>query len=170
MCGVVQIGSGSIAYRGVMDEKDTASFKTCPADLKLAMHITPGDTYEWSKVLLARARFDGTMELLTAAWEKALGYGREELAGKTLGKLMRSARPAAVVAAILDERHCDPVDLTLRCRTGAAKRFRLHRRVDDYLRQVFIVAEQKPSSVLHEALGAEDEIALPGRPPMRLTR
>ena len=149
-----------------MDEIDN----TCPADLTLAMHITPGDTYEWSQVLLARARFDGTMELLTAAWETALGYGRHELAGKTLGGLMRSAAPAAVVAAILDSRHCDPVDLTLRCRSGPAKRFRLHRRVDDYLRQVFIVAEQKPSSVAYEAVGAGDGIAWPPRAPLRLTR
>jgi hypothetical protein len=153
-----------------MDEKETAPFKTCPADLTLAMHVTAGDTYEWSKVLLARAKFDGTMELLTAAWENTLGYGRQELAGKTLGKLMRSARPAAVVAAILDERHCDPVDLTLRCRSGAAKRFTLHRRVDEYLRQVFIVAEQRPSSVVHEALGVEDAIVLRRRPPVRLPR
>src|SRR5689334_12234307 len=101
------------------------SKKERPADLKLAMHVTPGDTYEWSQVLLAKASFEGTLKLLTAAWERVLGYGREELASKTLGKLMRSSRPAAVIAAILDEESTDPVDLTLRCRGGAAKRFRL---------------------------------------------
>jgi hypothetical protein len=133
-----------------------------PVDFKLAVHITPGDTYEWSKVLLARARFDGTMQLLTAAWGNVLGYGRQELAGKTLGQLLRSAKPEAVVSAILEERHSDPVDLTLRCRNGAAKRFRLHRRVDDYLRQVFLVAEEKPSSLVHPALAPADDYRASG--------
>jgi hypothetical protein len=133
-----------------------------PVDLKLAVRITPGDTYEWSKVLLARAKFDGTMELLTAAWERMLGYGRDEFARHTLGNLMRAAKPAAVVAAILDERHCDPVDLTLRCRSGEAKRFRLHRRLDDYVRQVFIVAEPRPSSVAHPAIAPADDYRASG--------
>ena len=140
-----------------------------PTDLTLAVHVTPGDTYEWSQVLLARASFRGTLEFLTAAWERALGYGRQEINGKTLGKLMRSGKPAAVVAAILDECNEDPVDLTLRCRSGAAKRFRLHRRIDEYLRQVFIVAEETHSALVHEER-AGAEIAQPGRPPLRLTR
>ena len=138
-----------------------------PTDLSLAVHVTPGDTYEWSQVLLAKASFNGTFKLLTAAWERVLGYGREEIAGKTLGKLMRSSRPAAVVAAILDERNADPVDLTLSCRGGAAKRFRLHRRVDDYLREVFIVAEETSSALVHEAHDGDDDIAQARRPPMR---
>jgi hypothetical protein len=132
-----------------------------PTDFTLAVHVTAGDTYEWSKVLLARAGFNGTLELLTAAWERVLGYGRHEFAGKTLGKLMRSGRPAAVVAAILDEHNMNPVDLTLRCRGGGAKRFKLHRRFDAYIHKMFIVAEETHSSV---------ELAQPLRPPMRLTR
>ena len=143
--------------------------KVQPTDLTLAMHVTPGDTYEWSQVLLAKASFNGTFKLLTAAWERVLGYGREEMAGKTLGKLMRSGQPATVVAAILDEGNADPVDLTLRCRGGAAKRFTLHRRFDDYLREVFIVAEETHSTVVHEAQSGDDEITRPGRPPMRFS-
>jgi hypothetical protein len=141
-----------------------------PTDFTLAVHVTPGDTYEWSQVLLAKATFHGTLELLTAAWERALGYGREEIAGKTLGKLLRSGRPAAVVAAILDKRNADPVDLTLRCRGGAAKRFRLHRRVDDYVREVFIVAEERHAALVLDAQAAEDDPVQRLRPPMRLTR
>jgi hypothetical protein len=142
-----------------------------PIDLTLAVHVTPGDTYEWSQVLLARASFRGTLEFLTAAWERALGYGRQEISGKSLSKLLRSGRPAAVVAAILDERNPDPVDLTLRCRSGAAKRFRLHRRVDDYLREVFIVAEERKSSLVLDPPPAGDgEFAQASRPPMRFTR
>ena len=144
-------------------EKDTdAKCAAPPADLTLAVHVTPGDTYEWSQVLLAKANFRGTLELLTAAWEKALGYGRQEITGKTLGKLMRSRRPAAVVAAILDEGSSDPVDLTLRCKGGEAKRFRLHRRFDGYLREVFIVAEHLRSSVVLDAHGEDRFVDLCG--------
>jgi hypothetical protein len=155
-----------------MHKKHSECIKPYPGDLKLAVHVTAGDTFEWSQVLLARARLDGTMELLTAAWEKTLGYARSEFAGKTLGALMRAAKPAVVVAAILDERTCHPVDVTFRCKDGRAKRFRLHRRVDDYLRQVFIVAEHQASSVVHEAMAAEnDDMAPPADGPrLRLTR
>jgi hypothetical protein len=117
-------------------------FGEMPDDLTLSMRVNPGDTYEWSRVLLARAHFDGTLELLTAAWERALGYGRHELAGKTLCQLLAPGEPAAAaVAAIPDERNIDAVDLSMRCRDGREKRLRLHRRLDAYERTVFIVAE-----------------------------
>ena len=114
-----------------------------PEDLKLTMHVTPGDTYEWSRVLLARAHFDGSLELLTAAWERFLGYGRNELRCKTLCQVLGTdERPGAAVAAILDERSTQPVDLHLRCRDGREKALRLHRRYDPYERAMFIVAEE----------------------------
>jgi hypothetical protein len=115
-------------------------------DLKVTMHVTSGDTYEWSQVLLARASINGTFELLTAAWEKVLGYGRHELEGKTLCQLMGAAENGAaeVVVAILDARTMDPVDLTLRSRAGEAKFMRLHRRLDEYGRRIMIVAEEHP--------------------------
>jgi hypothetical protein len=117
-------------------------FAEMPDDLTLSMRVTPGDTYEWSRVLLARAHFDGTLELLTAAWERALGYGRRELTGKTLCQLLAPGEPAAAtVAAILDESNMDPVDLSMRCRDGREKKLRLHRHFDPYERMVFIVAE-----------------------------
>ena len=114
-----------------------------PVDLALAVRSDLGATYELSKVLLARVDPDGTLELLTAAWEKVLGYGRREFVGKTLRQLMRAstAATAAIVAAILDERNMDPIDLTLRTSDGAAKPLRLHRRYDAYMRKMFIVAE-----------------------------
>jgi hypothetical protein len=113
-----------------------------PVDFTLAMHVSPGDTYEWSKVLLARAHFNGTLELLTAAWGRVLGYGRQEFAGKTLRQLMGSGKPAAAVAAILDHKNMEPVELTMRCRDGKPKRLRLHRRFDQYEHKMFIVAEE----------------------------
>jgi hypothetical protein len=121
--------------------------KSMPMDLKLAVHVSPGDTFEWSKVLLARANFSGTLELLTAAWERVLGYGRRELEGKTLCQLMRADGEVAseVVGAILDERNIDPVDLTLHSRAGEPKCLRLHRRLDEYARRIMIVAEENPA-------------------------
>ena len=117
--------------------------QTIPRDFKLAVHASPGDTYEWSEVLLARAHCDGTLELLTAAWGRMLGYGRYEFSGKTLGHLMHSGeRLAATVAAILDDANMDPVDVTLRCRRGETKTLRLHRRYDAHTPQMFIFAEE----------------------------
>jgi PAS domain S-box-containing protein len=115
-----------------------------PVDFALAHHIRPGDTYEWSNVLLAKANLDGTLQFLTAAWERVLGYGRYEFKGKTLCQLMASDKKAAagVVAAILDERDMSPVDVKLRCRGGRTRLLRLHRRLDTYTHSVFIVAEE----------------------------
>jgi hypothetical protein len=119
-----------------------------PVDLTLAVYVSPGDTYEWSKVLLARTNANGSLELLTAAWERVLGYGRQEFVGKTLRQLMRSSKEAAArtVAAILDEQNMDPVDLIVRSRGGEAKCLRLHRRHDAYTRKMFIVAEETAAS------------------------
>ena len=116
-----------------------------PLDFALAHQISPGDTYEWSNVLLAKANFDGTLEFQTAAWERLLGYGRYEFKGKTLCQLMDSDKKAAAgaVAAILDERDMAPVDVKLHCRGGKTRLLRLHRRVDAYTHSVFIVAEER---------------------------
>jgi hypothetical protein len=118
--------------------------KTMPVDLKLAVHVNPGDTFQWSEVLLARASFSGTLELLTAAWERVLGYRRDEFQGKTLCQLMGSSRAAAAdtVAALLDPENTAPVELTVLSRDGAAKGLRLHRRLDSYSGKIFIVAEE----------------------------
>ena len=92
-------------------------------------------------VLLASAAFDGTLQLLTAGWERVLGYGRRELQGKTLLGLTR-CRPAAAVAAMLDTRNMRPVELNVRCRDGLGKRFRLHRRYDRDEHVMYMVAEE----------------------------
>ena len=121
-----------------------------PADFTLAVNVGTGETYEWSKVLLAKATYTGTLELLTAAWERLLGYGREEFAGKTLRHLLRSNEAAAAraVAAILDEGNMEPIEITVRCRRGEAKRLRLHRRFDAYSRKMYILAEEASTSEL----------------------
>ena len=118
-----------------------------PSDFRLVLHDNLSDSYELSKVLLAKAGFDGKLQLLTSAWERVLGYGREELKGKTLFQLMwfnqRSADAAA--AAILDELDMGPVEMRVRCRNGQGKRLRLHRLYDRDEHMMYIVAEEIPA-------------------------
>src|SRR5512138_47457 len=104
----------------------------CPTDLRLVVHDVLSDSYESSRVLLAKAGFDGTLQLLTSAWERVLGYGREEFKGKTLLDLMWSnpRRAAVAAAAILDALNMSPVDLRLRCGNGGGKYLTLHRLYD----------------------------------------
>ena len=93
----------------------------CPRDFRLVFHDSLSDSYEMSQVLLASADFDGTLQLLTSGWERALGYGRDELKGKTLTDLLWPDRRGAArtVAAILDPLSTDAVELRVRCRSGA---------------------------------------------------
>jgi PAS domain-containing protein len=122
---------------------------SCPIDFRLVLHDNLPDSYELSKVLLAKAGFDGTLQLLTSAWERVLGYGRGEFKGKTLLQLMWSNQrsAAAAVAAILDELDMRPVDLRVRCRNGRGKRIRMHRLYDRRERMMYIVAEEAPENV-----------------------
>jgi PAS domain-containing protein len=116
----------------------------CPPDFRLVLHHSHADSYELSKVLLARAGFDGALELMTSGWERALGYRRDEFNGRTLLQLMWSNRRSAeaAVAAILDELDMSPVDVRVRCKDGLAKGFRLHRHYDRAERLMYIVAEE----------------------------
>jgi len=116
----------------------------CPIDFRLVFQGSPSDTYEMSQVLLATADFEGTLQLLTAGWERMLGYGREELKGKTLVHLVWSDRraAAAAVAAILDTLSMAPVDLRVRCRNGRGKCLRLNRLYDKREHRMHIVAEE----------------------------
>lgn len=117
---------------------------SCPADFALIVHDSPSDGFEFSQVLLATASFEGTLELLTSGWERALGYARGELKGRTLGSLLESHGDgaAAAAAAILDRLTARAVDLSLSCRNGVRKRFRLHRRYDSHEQLVYLVAEE----------------------------
>lgn len=114
---------------------------------QLPVRLNPEDGYEMATILLARTGSDGTLELLTAAWERLLGYGRRELQGKVLCELMaadRDADPqiADAVAALFDEDSTASVDLTLRCRGGERKRLTLHRRLHASAHTIYIVGEQ----------------------------
>lgn len=117
---------------------------SCPADFALIVHDSPSDGFELSQVLLATASFEGRLELLTSGWERALGYARGELKGRMLGSLLEPHPhgAGAVATAILDRLSARAVDLSLRCRNGARKRFRLHRRYDSHEQLVYLVAEE----------------------------
>ena len=116
-------------------------------DLTLVFHDSLSDSYELSNVLLATADFDGTLQLLTSGWERLLGYGRGELAGKTLADLLWADRRSAAAAAtaILDRLDMGCVELRVRCRNGAGKSLRLHRRYDKQEQMIYIVAEEMPA-------------------------
>lgn len=116
----------------------------CPIDFRLVLHDSLSYSYEASSVLLAKAGFDGTLQLLTSGWEHVLGYGREEFKEKTLLHLMWSNQRSAAgaVAAILDRLNMGAVELRLRCRDGVGKCFRLHRNYDKREDMFYIVAEE----------------------------
>ena len=126
-----------------------------PIDLRLIVHDTLSDSYESSSVLLAKAGFDGTLQLLTSAWERVLGYGREEFKDKTLFHFMWSnpRSTAAAAAAIMDELDMGSVDLRLRCRDGRGKGLTLHRLYDKDEHMIYIVAEETPAERLGARLG-----------------
>lgn len=115
-----------------------------PIDFRLVLHDALPRSYEASKVLLARAGADGTLQLLTSGWARVLGYAAGELNGKMLRQLMWSdaRRAAAAVVAILDDEDTQPVELRVRCRDGAAKCFRLHRLYDSYEHIMYFLAEE----------------------------
>jgi len=133
----------------------------CPTDFAMVFHHSLSDSYELSKVLLASADFGGTLQLLTSGWERALGYGREELESMTLCALMWSdaRRAAAAVAAVLDRGSTRPVELRVRCRNGLGKCFRLHRRYDQHEQMMYIVAEETPARTAARRSRAERRAA-----------
>ena len=117
-------------------------------DLVLAKRARPGKREEApSRVLLARIDRSSEFQLLNAgAWATALGYGGDELIGKSLRELMPLERPAAagLISALLDEIDDAPLDVTLRCKDDRRKCFRLHRRFDAYGEAIYVVAEELP--------------------------
>ena len=119
------------------------------AEFRLVLHDNLADGYELSTVLLAKAGFDGTLQLLTPGWERVLGFERMELNGKTLQQLMWSdgCSGAAAAEAILDTLHTGPVVVRLRCRDGLGKSFRLHRLHDRQEHMIYIVAEEMPQDL-----------------------
>jgi hypothetical protein len=159
--GAEQTGS---ALLSMLLTVSTAS--NCPTDLRLVVHDALSDGYESSKVLLAKAGFDGTLQLLTSAWERVLGYGREEFKDKTLFHFMWSnpRSTAAATAAIMDELNMGCVDLRLRCGNGRGKCLTLHRLYDKDEHTMYIVAEETPEGARLDMIRALEERRTHARP------
>ena len=133
-----------------------------PTDFRLVFHPSLSDSYELSKVLLATADFDGTLQLMTSGWERVFGYRRGELQGKTLAHLLWSDRgaTAVAVAAILDKLDTRPVDLRIRCRHGRAKCLRLNRLYDKPGHSMRIVGEEIADNLPAVCVRAERRMAV----------
>jgi hypothetical protein len=114
-------------------------------DLILAPSASPGKTCGASDLMMARARANGIFELLSAsAWTSALGYGLEELSGKSLCDLMPVDKRVAgdLVAALLDlNNEVQSVEIILRCKDERRKSFRFHRQFDPYGDTMYFVAD-----------------------------
>lgn len=132
-----------------------------PSDFRLVFHASHSDGYELSNLLLAKAGFNGELTLLSAGWERALGFGPGELKGKTLRHLMWSSprHAATAVAAILGRMDRGPVDLRLRCRDGLGKGLRLHRRYGRREQMIYIVGEEVAANPAAAVLGHEERRA-----------
>jgi PAS domain S-box-containing protein len=106
-----------------------------------------------SPILLGLAGFDGKLKFLNPAWEKLLGYDREELLDRPLCELMQHERPAAVtlVDRLLAEDGFERMEFGLRCKDGSCKWFLWHRRFDSEHQAIFIVGyditEQKTREI-----------------------
>lgn len=102
-----------------------------------------GSYRECSRLFLARMDESGALTLLSAAWERVLGYSRKELGAMSLADLThaedRRARPRLSEQRAGADWH--PVSWTLRRRDGRALRCRWHRRLDPYDGSVFVVGE-----------------------------
>jgi PAS domain-containing protein len=131
-------------------------------DFRLVFQETHSDSYELTKVLLAKVGFDGELKLLTSGWERMLGFAHGELTGKTLLDLMWSnpRNAAAAVAAILHGMDSGPVDLRMRCRDGTGKGLRLHRHYERHERMIYIVAEEIPENPTPAVPGLEERRAV----------
>ena len=119
-------------------------------DLILVPSASPGKTCRASDLMMARARPSGIFELLSAAaWARALGYALEELSGKSLCDLMPLEKSVAgdLVAALLDKKDVQSLEVTLRCKDERRKSFRFHRRFDPYGDTIYVVADEVSEDV-----------------------
>ena len=164
--GAEQTGSALLPILAPVSTASASTASNGPTDLRLVVHDTLSDSYESSTVLLAKAGFDGTLQLLTSAWEQVLGYGREEFRDKTLFHFMWSdpRSTAAAAVAIMDELNMGPIDLRLRCGNGRGTCLTLHRLYDKDEHMMYIVAEETPEGARLGVIRALEERRAHARP------
>jgi PAS domain-containing protein len=107
----------------------------------------PFPAYTGLDVLLARIHADGRFELLSAAWEKALGFDCAELNGRSLFALLSidegSAR--ALLRRVTDPAEPEPLVFDVRCKGGEILRMRWNRRFDQYADAVYVAGQRDGS-------------------------
>lgn len=126
-----------------MWEYGPSSRGTRHADLVVGLSINPARTATQSAVMLARILPNGIFQLLNGAWAHALGYTPHDLIGMGVRDLMQLESSREVVSALLDETDERPINVTLRCKDGRRKSFRLYRRFDAYDGVVFVLAVER---------------------------
>jgi hypothetical protein len=103
-----------------------------------------------SLVLLGSVGTDGTVRFLNQAWERYLADSPKKRPECLLRELIPLERAAAdvLVNQLLDPADRDPVEICLRDKNGARRRFLWHRRFDPQEKEMYVVgeeiAEQKP--------------------------
>lgn len=104
----------------------------------------PFPAYAGLDVLLARIDADGRFELLSAAWEQALGFRCAELNGRSLFALLLIDEPSAraLLRRITDPAEAEPLVFDVRCKGGQSLRMRWHRRFDQYAEAVYIAGQR----------------------------
>jgi PAS domain S-box-containing protein len=94
-------------------------------------HSPNNAAFHDSPLLLGVLTLDGTLKLVNAAWEKALGYAPDALAGRKLATLADPNDRATVLRLVnprLVAGDLAPIELPLRCSNGAYKAFVWERR------------------------------------------
>jgi PAS domain S-box-containing protein len=103
----------------------------------------PCPAYGGLDLLLARFGRAGSFEILSAAWERVLGYGRAELDGRPLLGLIQLPRRSAhrLVLMLLDESEPCPIAFSLTRKDGTEVQLQWYRRFDAYDESVFIAGD-----------------------------
>jgi len=101
--------------------------------------------FESLPCLVARAWADGRFEFLIPAWD-ALGYSRDELAGRCVCELVALDADAAraAVRSLLTEGGA--LEFALLRKDGRALRYRWNRQFDVFTTSLFIVGEELPDA------------------------
>ena len=123
---------------------DLPQFFCVPLELVIVRCPHSYPAYLQTGVCIARFDPRGWFVLLSAAWEAALGFAREDLHGRALLELLPPAEAYAGEAAlrrILDPAEADPLGLALRRRDGSLQPMRWYRRFDPYDATLFVVAD-----------------------------
>lgn len=81
-----------------------------------------GSAFNDSPHLMAAITPDGVLTVVNAAWERALGYRLDELAGRKLARLVDDA-DRATVRKLINARADGLIELALRCKDGSYRAF-----------------------------------------------